>query len=253
MRGGGVSVTTTSDGVLASSISGGRSLTAAHHRPPCRRPEPVFGSRLPDRAARTFRGRVSDTCGASTCCPISDSSNAGRASRSCPPRCAPGSPFAHACGGNGKCSTCRIVVVEGHQSCSERTLREQAIADRLGFGPQFRLACQTSVRGEVTVRRLVLDERDVELADLRRRPPRGHRRRQFRAHFARRRVAPTAAVDRRRDARDDHVRRHPRLHRVRRDRAPLRRDPRPAAASSATSPPRSSATAAPSRATWATA
>ena len=70
-----------------------------------------------------------------------------------------GVPFAHACGGNGTCSTCRIVVVEGHQSCSERTPREQAIADRLGFGPQFRLACQTSVRGEVTVRRLVLDER----------------------------------------------------------------------------------------------
>jgi adenylate cyclase len=93
--------------------------------------------------------------------------------------------FAHACGGNGKCSTCRIVVVEGGQSCSERTPREQAIADRLGFGPQFRLACQTSVRGEVTVRRLVLDERDVELADLRRRP-RGHRRRQLRAHFGRR-------------------------------------------------------------------
>jgi adenylate cyclase len=97
-----------------------------------------------------------------------------------------GVPFAHACGGNGKCSTCRIVVVEGHQSCSQRTLREQAIADRLGFGPQFRLACQTSVRGEVTVRRLVLDERDVELADLRRRQTRRHRRRQFRAHFARR-------------------------------------------------------------------
>jgi adenylate cyclase len=96
-----------------------------------------------------------------------------------------GVPFAHACGGNGKCSTCRIVVVEGRQSCSERTPREQAIADRLGFGPQFRLACQTTVRGEVTVRRLVLDERDVELADVRRRQRRG-RRRQLRAHFTRR-------------------------------------------------------------------
>jgi adenylate cyclase len=96
-----------------------------------------------------------------------------------------GVPFAHACGGNGKCSTCRIVVVEGHQSCTEPTPRERAIADRLGFGPQFRLACQTSVRADVTVRRLVVDDRDVELADLRRRPARRHRRRQLRAHFAR--------------------------------------------------------------------
>jgi adenylate cyclase len=96
-----------------------------------------------------------------------------------------GVPFAHACGGNGKCSTCRIVVVEGRQSCSERTPREQAIADRLGLGPQLRLACQTSARGEVTVRRLVLDERDVELADIRRRRTR-RRPRQLRARFIRR-------------------------------------------------------------------
>ena len=88
-----------------------------------------------------------------------------------------GISFTHACGGRGKCSTCRIVVVEGRQACAGRTPREQAIADQLGFGAEFRLACQAVVNGDVTIRRLVLDERDVELADVRQRPRRGSRRR----------------------------------------------------------------------------
>ena len=86
-----------------------------------------------------------------------------------------GVSFTHACGGRGKCSTCRVLVVEGRTACALRTVREQAIADQLGFGPEFRLACQTVVTGDVTIRRLVLDERDVELADVRRRPRRGPR------------------------------------------------------------------------------
>ncbi len=87
-----------------------------------------------------------------------------------------GISFTHACGGRGKCSTCRIVVVEGLQACAERNSREQTIADQLSFGPTFRLACQTVVHGDATVRRLVLDERDAELADVRIKPAR-HRRR----------------------------------------------------------------------------
>ncbi len=87
-----------------------------------------------------------------------------------------GVAFTHACGGRGKCSTCRIVVVEGSQACADRTAREQTIADQLSFGPTFRLACQTVVQGDATVRRLVLDERDAELADMRIKPAR-HRRR----------------------------------------------------------------------------
>jgi adenylate cyclase len=79
-----------------------------------------------------------------------------------------GIPFAHACGGRALCSTCRVVVVDGGNACTPRTAKERAIADRLGFTDDFRLACQTSVTAEVTVRRLVLDNADVELADLRR-------------------------------------------------------------------------------------
>jgi adenylate cyclase len=60
-----------------------------------------------------------------------------------------------------------VVVVEGWNVCTERTAKERAIAERLGFGPEFRLACQTKIAGDVTIRRLVLDDSDVELADIR--------------------------------------------------------------------------------------
>jgi adenylate cyclase len=76
-------------------------------------------------------------------------------------------PFAHACGGHASCSTCRVVVVEGEKACAERSAKERSIAERLGFGPEFRLACQTRISADVTVRRLVLDDHDVELADIR--------------------------------------------------------------------------------------
>jgi adenylate cyclase len=84
-----------------------------------------------------------------------------------------GSPFAHACGGHASCSTCRVVVVEGWKACAERSAKERAIAERLGFSPDFRLACQTKISGDVTIRRLVLDDHDIELADIR---PRFRRR-----------------------------------------------------------------------------
>jgi class 3 adenylate cyclase len=83
-----------------------------------------------------------------------------------------GIPFAHACGGRALCSTCRVLVVDGRGACTPRTSKERAVADRLGFGDEFRLACQTSVTAEVTVRRLVIDDEDIELVDLRRRTAR---------------------------------------------------------------------------------
>ena len=64
------------------------------------------------------------------------------------------------------------MIVEGWQACADRNPREQTIADQLGFGPTFRLACQTVVHGDATIRRLVLDEHDAELADVRLRPRR---------------------------------------------------------------------------------
>ena len=76
-----------------------------------------------------------------------------------------GIPHAHACGGNARCSTCRVSVESGLEHCAPREERERALAERLRFSPEVRLACQTTVRGDVSVRRLVLDEEDVELTE----------------------------------------------------------------------------------------
>jgi len=75
-----------------------------------------------------------------------------------------GIPLAHACGGQAQCSTCRIVVLEAGSGCPQRGEAERAIAQRLGFDPMVRLACQTAALPGTVVRRLVLDEEDAELA-----------------------------------------------------------------------------------------
>ena len=74
-------------------------------------------------------------------------------------------PHAHACGGKAKCSTCRVAIVDGLDNCPPRNELEDAMALRLGFAPEVRLACQTQPHGDVTFRRLVLDERDREIAN----------------------------------------------------------------------------------------
>jgi adenylate cyclase len=71
----------------------------------------------------------------------------------------------HVCGGKGRCSTCRVVVISGSERCSARQGVEAKMAARLNFGPQVRLACQTTVDGDVTVRRMVLDTLDIQLSN----------------------------------------------------------------------------------------
>jgi len=78
-----------------------------------------------------------------------------------------GIAHAHACGGHARCSTCRVEVTDGIDACAPRTAAEQALAERLDFAPQLRLACQTIANNSVTVRRLILDDDDVTLVDQR--------------------------------------------------------------------------------------
>jgi class 3 adenylate cyclase/nitrite reductase/ring-hydroxylating ferredoxin subunit/CDGSH-type Zn-finger protein len=68
-----------------------------------------------------------------------------------------------ACGGNGKCSTCRVEVTTGLENCFPRNEVEQKLADKLSFPDNIRLACQTKLKGDVTYRRVLLDKRDVDL------------------------------------------------------------------------------------------
>lgn len=74
-----------------------------------------------------------------------------------------GIPHTRVCGGAARCSTCRVAVFAGLANCSPRNEKEQAMATLRNFSPMVRLACQTTVCGDVTVRRLVLDEEDVAL------------------------------------------------------------------------------------------
>lgn len=72
-------------------------------------------------------------------------------------------PHTHVCGGLGRCSTCRVLVVEGLEHCGERSSAEKVISEQLHFTPAIRLACQTQVFDNVTVRRLALDTEDLEI------------------------------------------------------------------------------------------
>jgi len=73
-------------------------------------------------------------------------------------------PHMHACGGQGRCSTCRVEVFEGLDNVLPRNPVEAELAKQKGLEDNIRLACQTRIRGDVSVRRLVLDEEDAELA-----------------------------------------------------------------------------------------
>lgn len=63
----------------------------------------------------------------------------------------------HHCNGTGRCSTCRVWVLRGEDALTPRNDVEQAIADRLALDPRVRLACQSTVTGDVTVRRMQMD------------------------------------------------------------------------------------------------
>ena len=58
----------------------------------------------------------------------------------------------HACGGVGKCTTCRVTVVQGR--ASPMTAAEQAVLRAKGLDdqPGLRLSCQMTVQADLTVR-----------------------------------------------------------------------------------------------------
>jgi adenylate cyclase len=76
-----------------------------------------------------------------------------------------GIAHAHACGGNARCSTCRVAVLEGGDRLAPPTPAEQALTVTRHFPRTIRLACQTRPLGggPIRVRRLVRDENDLRL------------------------------------------------------------------------------------------
>jgi adenylate cyclase len=69
------------------------------------------------------------------------------------------------CGGNAYCSTCRIMILDGIQNCSAPTSAERTLAKKLDFPVHVRLACQTKVTGDVAIRRMVLDNDDIDIVE----------------------------------------------------------------------------------------
>ena len=64
----------------------------------------------------------------------------------------------------GNAATCRIQIIEGLGNCSERSLKEQNIADKLDFPDDVRLACQTILSGDAKIRKLFKSSENVKFA-----------------------------------------------------------------------------------------
>lgn len=73
-----------------------------------------------------------------------------------------GIPHFHACGGKGKCTTCRIIVLEGEENLSKPNKKEAKLMNAIKLATSIRLACQTRVEKEpVKVERIIKDESDI--------------------------------------------------------------------------------------------
>ena len=75
-------------------------------------------------------------------------------------------PHIHVCYGEAQCSTCRIEVLDGLENLPPRNSLEEAMAKRKGWDEKIRLACQTIPKGNIKVRRLVLDDYDAQIAQV---------------------------------------------------------------------------------------
>jgi len=75
-----------------------------------------------------------------------------------------GIKHAHICGGKARCSTCRVIILENPNNLLPRNSVETSLAKTKGFECNIRLACQSKIKGEVKLRRLVLDDHDIKLA-----------------------------------------------------------------------------------------
>lgn len=62
---------------------------------------------------------------------------------------------AHVCGGNGRCSTCRVRVISGMENLSVRESIEKNLLLKIGAEDDVRLACQARVNGHVKIAPLI--------------------------------------------------------------------------------------------------
>jgi ferredoxin, 2Fe-2S len=58
----------------------------------------------------------------------------------------------HACGGKGRCTTCKAIIVSGSENLAPLTPAEERYRAMGALGKSERLACQVIVTGNITVR-----------------------------------------------------------------------------------------------------
>ena len=75
-------------------------------------------------------------------------------------------PHLHECGGNGRCTTCRVRILEGMDNLSPKTEREKSITQNRKWDPSIRLACQCFVKGDVKLQRLIWSSAEVNKLQL---------------------------------------------------------------------------------------
>ena len=123
-----------------------RFLTAAPEGPIAAAPEPQTHD-LPQRVVIEYqRGEKAAGTPLQTLLQISQQS---------------GIPHMSECGGRARCSTCRVLILDGLENCLPRNQVETRLARLKGLAPNIRLACQTRVTGPVRARRLVFDADDA--------------------------------------------------------------------------------------------
>lgn len=57
----------------------------------------------------------------------------------------------YSCGGKGRCTTCKMNVLEGEEHLSALSLAEISFYDKGQLGPGERLACQSYLNGDVVI------------------------------------------------------------------------------------------------------
>jgi adenylate cyclase len=62
-----------------------------------------------------------------------------------------GIPHASICGGRGRCSTCRVRIIDGASNVPAPSSGERAVLERVAAAPPVRLACQLRPYGDVCV------------------------------------------------------------------------------------------------------
>ena len=75
-------------------------------------------------------------------------------------------PHLHQCGGRGRCTTCRVQILDGISHVSPRNPIEQKVVNQRGWDEFTRLACQTKVHGAVVIRRLLDNPQEIIVLDL---------------------------------------------------------------------------------------